>query len=137
MGRSTVVNIAPPASAAQVLRLAAQALTRFGWHQGQAVGGDGRLCVYAALRYAVCGDPRPDILRLTRRQRRALIVAICLLANYLEMPGLNIAAWNEESGRTADEVVGTLRDAADWATGPRVAEQAARFLASLPAGAVR
>ena len=65
----------------------------------------GSVCIVGALSAAIGGHPLFDVLFGSKRGKPALEV----LANYL---GANPATWNDERGRTKDEVVQAVREAA-------------------------
>ena len=70
-----------------------------GWCQGMAVYGGNR-CLWGALRDAVRWGS-PDMLKIVCRR-----VAV---AN--DMPGEDIAAWNDAAGRTKQQVIEALENA--------------------------
>jgi hypothetical protein len=93
------------------LRAAADVLERGGWAQGDYVTDDGCRCAIGAL-VVVCGGsagestvPFDDLPRL-----RTLMGAV---ERQTGIPRWDIDAWNDEPGRTAAEVIATLRAAAE------------------------
>lgn len=90
-----------------VLLAAADVLYRDGWTQGKAHGRDGSHCVAGAIQIAAG-------LGLN---------AIALTDGYMAafrafsdvVPGMWVAEWNDVPGRTADEVIHALKDAAERA----------------------
>lgn len=92
------------AQVAADLRAAADVLERDGWTQGEYEQPDGCKCISGALR-SVCGG-----IDTTDTDRY-------LSAWYALRPVIGRGAinWNDEPGRTADEVIAALRTAADAA----------------------
>jgi hypothetical protein len=85
----------PNAQVAQDLRAAANVLRRDGWTQG-GLSLDGRRCVVEAL------------FRATPGVGRALVAADFLRSTVVHK---RIARWNDEPGRTADEVFAAIEAA--------------------------
>jgi hypothetical protein len=115
-------------SPAEVLRGAALYLARHGWHQGgfYDVTSDEVFppaCAAGAIRVAVCGEPVSDLVDQGDRRPQAqdVIMAQRVLAAYLdheflpwEASSLDIVGdWNDEDGRTTEQVIAALNAAAD------------------------
>lgn len=85
-------------SEAKLLLDAADRLEEHGWCQGVAVDRTGRMCVVGAVSYHAdkAGKIWPAAVDRIQRQ----------------IDALDIAAWNDAPGRTQDEVVSMLREAA-------------------------
>jgi hypothetical protein len=92
---------------ADVLRHAALVIEERGWTQGDFSSGEaGPYCAMGAIAVALEGDPVPTVLRNP---------AYSALTRYLGL-GQNFGrafTWNDDDGRTAEEVTSTLRSAAD------------------------
>lgn len=107
------------AEVADLLDAAADELVRRGWCQGYN-GDDGsdpdgcRVCADGALYAATTGDPWPDpadsdsnrLLRLHARR---------VLREVADAPA--VTSWNDTKGRTAEQVVAAVRQAARVARG--------------------
>lgn len=95
MGATTTA----PATAADVLNAAADLIEENGWCQGWSEDSLGRHCTLGAV--AAVGKPEPAevITNAVEHLRRATGV-------------VGVASWNDEDGRTKEEVVETLRKAA-------------------------
>lgn len=107
----TVVPVEPEQKPEDVLELAASILEREGWIQGYA-HRDGRYCAWGAITVAAGGRyDSVDDFRLLEAPSEGLVQhAAILLETYLN--DREIATWNDESGRTKQEVVDALRLAA-------------------------
>jgi hypothetical protein len=114
---------------AQVLRDAALYLQRHGWHQGDFYATTTNTatptppaCTDGAVRCALFGGPTTAI---SQDQLRALERVLGVLAGYIHQfvydnpdrpvdpPHLIVSDWNDDDARTADDVITTLREAAD------------------------
>jgi hypothetical protein len=122
----------PPAEVAvptpaETLRDAALYLERRGWYRSEFFDFEADpafppACAVGAARVALFGEP---LAGLTRVQDQALNAVLVVLADYLTdprddddlaylySPTNRIGDWNDAYGRTADEVIATLRAAAD------------------------
>lgn len=113
----------------EVLRTAANLLEKQGWCQGQLISDSGELCLVGALHVAAC----PDIPEEQPRQRylhgdlanaiwgnrnvedRCYAAARRVEAIVGQVDGSEygtIVAWNNAKGRTQEEVIRVLREAA-------------------------
>jgi hypothetical protein len=112
----------------ELLNAAAAYLDRHGWHQGAFYPERYTVpfppaCTVGAIRVAVCGRPMRFLENLTAEQVRLIRAAERFLAGYLNdefdsdrhIPTEEIGDWNDHDGRTADEVIAVLTDAAhEW-----------------------
>jgi hypothetical protein len=106
-----------------VLNKAADLIELRGWHQGDFYEEiSGRICTAGAIRVAAGGVPYESCEQASSAEQA---FANCLAAHGLAKPGHCpievIGQWNDAEGRTAAEVVATLRAAAGevaciWAT---------------------
>ena len=108
------------AETAADLRAAADLIERDGWTQGR-YHLDGCHCALGAIATAITGDPQADPdegifaadadgdMKMWTRWGRATRV----LRWQIDGPGAAISEWNDEHGRTAEEVVAKMREAAD------------------------
>lgn len=96
--------------AIDVLKSAAGILVRAGWCQGQ-YSDHGSFCTMGALGMALTGNPSRS--KGSTPQTENLYHRIITLLSYRIEPGTSIAAWNDTSGRTAQEVIDHLRATAD------------------------
>ena len=97
-----------------VLNRAADLVELRGWHQGDFhEETSGRVCAAGAIRVAAGGVPYESCEQASSAERA---FADCLAAHGLAKPGHCpievIGQWNDAEGRTAAEVVATLRAAA-------------------------
>jgi hypothetical protein len=127
----TVTGVEP--TPAQTLRDAALYLERHGWIQGELYGDHIAVippaCAVGAIRCALFGSP---IVTATYEQTTQADPIVGVLAHHLhdtgndtppdtdewgptpwDSPNAIITDWNDASGRTADEVIATLRAVAD------------------------
>lgn len=100
------------------LRNAADVIERDGWHQGayfQPEDGNGsggcRVCASGAINTAVHGFAWPPIFDTSERERAD--AAWYAASTFADGPWGSIVLWNDEPGRTAEEVIAALRGAAD------------------------
>jgi len=116
-------------SPGDVLRYAALYVQRHGFHQGDMFASlttpTPPACAQGAVKMVICGNPQaaytPDEAVLFDETNRAL--ARHLDREYLgwehdptgvpAAPHALVAEWNDEDGRTADELVTAMTDAAD------------------------
>ncbi len=90
----------------EVLNAAADHLEEHGWCQGAFFIGS-RCCASGAIRLVTSGHmgvPGPDSVRARTRLREYLSVPGC--------PVFSIFDWNDFAGRTKEEVIGAMREAA-------------------------
>lgn len=94
-----------------LLRTAATAIRLRGWHQGDWHQG-GRICAGAALNIVLDRAPGvpPRYGDSDWRARQECLQALCAA-----IPTDNLARWNDESGRTVEEVLAAFEAAAVWA----------------------
>ena len=110
----------PTATIADVLNEAARIIRRNGWHQGfyydrsqNAYGtrfDQCRVCARGAINLAVAPPDSEDL-------RRQAIYAVAAVERWLDTnrpqdDTYSLAAWNDEAGRTVDEVLAALEYAA-------------------------
>jgi hypothetical protein len=100
---------------AQDLRAAAEVLRRDGWTQGDLGTCDGPKCAVGAA-YYVASDGAEVVYEFFRSDavRRAEQIAD-LVADEIGVERSELPNWNDEPGRTADEVIAALEAAADAA----------------------
>jgi hypothetical protein len=106
-----------PRTVHKVLLEAADLIEQRGWTQGTFQGSDGRLCAHGAIHMAVFD--KPDYFG---EHDAPLVLAVwCRLRNYLLAKGVEpdlvrrgCMSWNDAPGRTKEEVVQAMRDAAVW-----------------------
>lgn len=103
---------------ADILDKAADLIEERGWHQGDYVGPTGCLCPYGAMYLAVGITPAGrgntnDWPGWTPDRGGPFLDAARWLARYLR--GRAVSVWNDAEGRTKEEVVSTLRAAAQAA----------------------
>jgi hypothetical protein len=104
------------AQVAADLRAAADVLERDGWTQGVYVANDGCRCALGAILGVV--DPEADTpswFADAEQQQRFTFAADALIKAMDFNLGLYLVDWNDDPGRTADEVIAALRAAADQA----------------------
>jgi hypothetical protein len=98
-------------------RAAADVIERNGWHQGSFFVQDFRkppqdcaVCAGGALNIAIHGMPwGSGLMKHVLRYNDAFTV----LSAYVDDPAGSVALWNDEPGRTAEEVTAALRGLAD------------------------
>lgn len=93
----------------QLLRDAADRIARDGWCQGKYADGR-RRCLLGAIGFSIVNEiPEENV-------HAACQVRAVLRARGVSVNGhVSIAAWNDAPGRTADEVIALLREAAEAA----------------------
>ena len=91
----------------QTILLAAAAEVRKGWCQGAYQDGRKNVCALGAISRAVCGDALKGILDPTAISATRRVVEHVGIGE-----GLALWAWNDEPGRTAEEVATALENAA-------------------------
>lgn len=97
-------------AAEEVLRKAADRLETGGWCQHTSVDREGRYCAAAAIDYATGYDPVDGYDN--RMVATGLYdAAMALLAEHVGDPG-GIVSWNDAPGRTAEQVIHAMREAA-------------------------
>lgn len=107
---STVTDL----SVVDVLDRADQALATHGWGQHSFVTDDGRMCLDGALRYAIAGTPEVTLAHLLLTDEYSVLLAARLRLAQVIAPdddGFVTVGWNDEPGRTVDEVRAALRAA--------------------------
>jgi hypothetical protein len=116
-------------SPADVLRYAALYVQRHGFHQGDMfadyVSPTPAACAQGAVKMAICGNPHATY---TRHDAVLFDETMTVLAGHLDPdldswgldifgepaePHLVVADWNDEDGRTVDQLVTALTGAAD------------------------
>ncbi|MWA08833.1 DUF6197 family protein [Streptomyces sp. BA2] len=110
---------------ADVLDKAIEVIDRVGWHRGYLYDeeqceegtafGECRVDMLGAINTAVTGSPLLGVSKRRLEDRIALADATALaVARYLKIPAIprQIAWWNDELERTADDVRNAFRDTA-------------------------
>lgn len=114
---------APPAPArlevAAALERAAEILQTYGWHQGANFKADGEKppaecpqCAYGAISTAVHGAPSIGLSSSDPEQPQRCTLWLAAARAAEQYVGENVADWNDNLGRTVDEVTGMLRASA-------------------------
>jgi hypothetical protein len=95
----------------RILLRAAELIAERGWAQGGYEMEDGTLCALGAINYAAVGVPyyRRNAAGVAATQQLRRAVAQCPRWFYA-----SIDQWNDDPGRTAEEVIDTLIAAAYW-----------------------
>jgi hypothetical protein len=101
-----------PQYVGDVLEAAATRLETHGWCQDTDVDEAGRCCVLSAISEAATGDAQltSDLAQAATETLMRVIVLDDVRA--CRHPEHMIAAWNDSEGRTVEEVVTALREAA-------------------------
>jgi hypothetical protein len=112
-----VSALSTPRTVHKVLLKAADLIEQRGWTQGTFRGSDGRLCTHGAIHMAVFD--KPDYFG--EHDAPLMLAVWCRLRNYLLAKGVKpdlvrrgCMSWNDAPGRTKEEVVHAMRDAAVW-----------------------
>jgi hypothetical protein len=109
------------AAVARVLRDAAQYLTDHGWCQRLFTANHTdqypAACALGAIAVAAFGEPVDDPYTTELPGWHKYDKAELALCRYLGGPWDGVPAWNDAEDRTADDVIRTVRDAADWLEG--------------------
>lgn len=92
---------------AQVLRRAVEIIDERGWCQGEYEDGAGRVCARGAIHVAIGGAPYVDPLSLEKN--KFIWEVRCLVVDLI---GEGLAVWNDEPGRTVEQVRHALLTAA-------------------------
>lgn len=129
-----LISSAParPTTVSDVLDAAADHLQQHGWYQGDLEGPNGACCTHGAFNVVMYGKANPDVFEefdsfdspeeqaAAAARQRTYKAARNQLSNFLDDSGAlddmadnafqdEIAWWNDRPGRTADEVIATLR----------------------------
>lgn len=115
-----VFNITPEQISADC-RAVADVIERNGWHQGGyyfaesgKLAGDSRVCALGAINVVVHGLPWAPMWHTAARERcGALVMAITGHIRATGQAGDTLVDWNDEPGRTAEEVIAAFRACAD------------------------
>ena len=104
---------------ADILDKAADLIDRRGWNQGWYINTDGEMCPRGAI-YAACGmqpnpNPSVDVMDWPGWSSSAADNAITACDWLDEAVDDYAESWNDDEGRTKEEVVSTLRAAAQAA----------------------
>ena len=108
------------ASVSDTLNTAADLIQIRGWGQGPSTWGDAeaqsRLCIEGAI-IAAAGIPMMDLSDLDisptpRRRDLESCPAYQAVVDYLQFKGAFLFTWNDQAGRTQEQVIETLRAAA-------------------------
>ena len=87
---------------------AAERLREVGWRQGGYGGEDGPHCILGACQWAAAWYTNAAAARMVaRRAARAAVQTPCT-TNYCDRGGNTPIAWNDEPGRTMEEVIAVL-----------------------------
>src|SRR2546423_6957485 len=115
-----VFNITPEQTAADC-RAVADVIERNGWHQGSYFyaepgkpAGQSRLCALGAINVVTHGVPWSPLWETAARERGAAVVMA--ITGYIKASGRageTLVDWNDEPGRTAEEVTAAFRACAD------------------------
>jgi hypothetical protein len=111
---------------AQLLTRAADLLDERGWHQGDYVGNDGCVCMLGAVRVAAIDAEGAEVTiqdldtkemdeLVSERTARMVEIAESTLTKLVnaETQVFDPAVWNDQKGRTKEEVQAMLRRAAE------------------------
>lgn len=127
MSQPTQNPVADPVTTARTLRGAARYLARHGWCQGSyydqtATCFTPAACVVGAIAIVCYGGPvDAPALHYTAPGFDAFEAAVSCLDGYLFLlHGSDVYSFNDADGRTADQVVGALREVADLIDPPTV-----------------
>lgn len=105
------------AQVAADLRAAADVLERDGWTQEGYVGPSGSRCIVGVVTKVLGGDDGEKSVPLANKGR--MVAARRMIAEQLDDActdyWYDVIDWNDAEGRTAEEVIATLRAAADSA----------------------
>jgi hypothetical protein len=119
-GTIEVSALSAPLTVHKVLLNAADLIEQRGWTRGIHQDAEGRLCVHGAINVAVLGMPCVGNIVIFRLDE-FLTGAWVQLRDYLLAKGVepdSVSAgciiWNDAPGRTKEEVLQALREAAIW-----------------------
>lgn len=101
---------------AEVLTRAADVIDERGWCQGEAWAPGGQVCAHGAI-WEALGIDRIDYDQgeLTTGARPVFGAACDAIRRHIG-PGRSVTGWNDEPGRTKDDVTAALRAAAKVVT---------------------
>lgn len=102
-----------PTTVAEVLRRAADILDENGWGQGWLIDPDGGSCACAVGAIQLASGMTPQEIRYGGLTKELAVRATRFFSAVLKS---TVSAWNDEPGRTAEEVIAKLREAAELAS---------------------